>query len=290
MPRVLLDARAKVNITFDILGKRPDGYHELLMIMQTIALCDRISVESSTGDGMIRVASDLPYLPADESNIAFKAAALFFKKTGIENDGVFVRLNKKIPVAAGLAGGSADAAAVLRGLNCLYRAGLSKEELQKLGSGVGSDVPFCIAGGTALATGRGEVVKPLPPMPQCPVVLVKPPFSLSTAKVYQNVVCENIRIHPDTEGAVRAIREKSLAGVARRMYNVLEDATGSRLIGEIKAELLDAGAEGAVMSGSGPSVFGLFSNVCRAETAYARLKKQYRDTFLTKISNDGDSL
>lgn len=287
MPYLSLNARAKINITLDVLGKRPDGYHELVMIMQTVALCDRIRLQSGAGDDIIRISSNLPYLPTDGRNAAYKAAELFFMKTGIKNDGVFIGVHKKIPVAAGLAGGSSDAAAVLKGLNRLYRAGLPQERLMEIGKEIGSDVPYCIAGGTALATGRGEIVQPLPPMPGFHVVVVKPPFSLSTAKVFQSVVCEKITEHPDTESVVRAIREKDTAGVARRMYNVLEGFVPSGTIAALKEQLLAGGAEGALMSGSGPSVFGLFSERRLAEAAYKKLRRRYRDTFLTEIADAG---
>jgi 4-diphosphocytidyl-2-C-methyl-D-erythritol kinase len=284
MSNLSLDARAKINITLDVLGKRPDGYHELIMVMQTVGLCDSIELETGVGDDIIRVFVDLPYLPSDHRNIAYKAAELFFRKTGIKNDGVNITLQKKIPVAAGLAGGSSDAASVLKGLNQLYGAGLSLKDLMEIGKEIGSDVPYCTLGGTALSTGRGEIVKPLLPMPECSVVLVKPPFSLSTAKVYQSVACEKIKIHPDTEGVIKAIAEKNLSGVARRMYNVLECFVDSRVITDIKTNLIQMGADGAVMSGSGPTVFGLFSGKSLAETAYKKMHKIYKDVFLTEIT------
>ena len=212
MPHLELHARAKINITLDVLRKRPDGYHELVMIMQTVGLHDLVRIGTGRGDGAIRLSTNLSYLPTDRKNIAFKAAELFFDRTGVQNDGISIDIRKNIPVAAGLAGGSTDAAAVLRGLNTLFGAGLNLQALMEIGKEIGSDVPYCIAGGTALATGRGEVLKPLSPMPRCPVVLVKPPFSLSTAKVYQSVACEKIRMHPDTEGAVRAIERKKPCG------------------------------------------------------------------------------
>lgn len=288
MPKISLNAKAKINITLDVLGKRADGYHELAMIMQSIGLCDQILLETSTGDGLIRVFTNLPYLPSDRRNIAYKAVELFFDKTGIRNEGVRIDLIKNIPVAAGLAGGSSDAAAVLCGLNRLCQTGLSVEELKGIGQEIGSDVPYCIVGGTALATGRGEIIKPLPPMPKCFVVLVKPPFSLSTAKVYQSVVCEKIKMHPDTDGVIKAIGDSSLPDVARRMYNVLESFVESRTIGEIKTRLLNMGAEGAVMSGSGPTVFGVFSKQSAAEAAYKKLRRNFKDTFLTEICDAND--
>ena len=276
-----LDARAKVNLTLDILRRREDGYHDMQMVMQSVTLADRLTVTPARGaEG--QAASDLRFLPTGNKNLAQVAAAAFREAVGLGGE-VDVDIQKRVPVCAGLAGGSADAAAVLRAMNRLSGAGLSPDRLAEIGARAGSDVPFCVLGGTALAEGRGERLTPLPPLPPCRIVICKPPFSVSTPQLFGRVNVRKIVRRPDTAGVVAALEAGDLAGVARRMYNVFEDVMEPRRYAEIssiKAELIDCGALGASISGSGPSVFGLFDSEAAAREALARLRDSYRDVFL----------
>ena len=274
-------ANAKINLTLDILRKREDGYHDLQMVMQSVTLADILNVTPAR-EAEGQAVSDLHFLPTGNKNLAQVAAAAFRQATGLGGE-VDVSIQKRVPVCAGLAGGSADAAAVLRAMNELTGAGLSRLELAKIGEAVGSDVPFCVLEGTALAEGRGEVLTPLPALPPCHIVICKPPFSISTPQLFGRVNVRKIVRRPDTAGAAAALGAGDLAGVARRMYNVFEDVLEPRRmseIGSIKAVLIDCGALGASMSGSGPSVFGLFDNLDCAQDACARLRETYRDVFL----------
>ena len=276
-----LTANAKINLTLDILRKREDGYHDLQMVMQSITLADILTVTPALGEEG-QAACDLRFLPTGNRNLAQVAAAVFREATGLGGQ-VDVSIRKRVPVCAGLAGGSADAAAVLRAMNVLTEAGLSRSELADIGARAGSDVPFCVLGGTALAEGRGELLTPLPPLPPCHIVICKPPFSVSTPQLFGRVNVRKIVHRPDTGGVLAALDAGDLAGVARRMYNVFEDVLEPRRYAEIssiKAELIDCGALGASMSGSGPSVFGLFERESDAQSALARLEESYRDVFL----------
>ncbi len=279
MKELTVRAYAKINLTLDVLRRRADGYHEVRMLMQRVSLCDDIVLSRQSGD--ISLRSNVAYLPCDSRNLAVRAAERFFDAAALGGEGVAIDLVKRIPVAAGLAGGSADAAAVLTGLNALYGAPLSEERLMELGAALGADVPFCIAGGTMLAEGIGERLTRLPALPRTNVVLCKPPVSLSTAYVYSKIRCSRIRRRPDTAGALDALRAGDLAGVCRRMYNVMEDVAVQehRAISDIKSAMLAAGADGAVMSGSGPTVVGLFSNRNAAEACACALSNTYRDVF-----------
>ena len=276
-----ISANAKINLTLDILRRREDGYHELQMVMQAVSLADQLTVVPARGtEGT--AASDLHFLPTGGKNLAQMAAAAFRAATGL-GGAVDVTIQKRVPVCAGLAGGSADAAAVLRAMDELTGAGLSPVELAKIGEGVGSDVPFCVLGGTALAEGRGERLTPLPPLPPCHITICKPPFSISTPQLFARVNVRKIVRRPDTAGTLAALEAGDLAGVARRMYNVFEDVLEPRRMAEIReieSALIDCGALGASMSGSGPSVFGLFQDQRQAQDACERLKKSYRDVFL----------
>ncbi len=272
-----LTANAKINLTLDILRKREDGYHDLQMVMQSVSLADELTVTPARGEAGTAV-SDLHFLPTGGKNLAQMAAAAFRAATGLGGE-VDVSIRKHVPVCAGLAGGSADAAAVLHAMNELAGAGLSRPELAQIGERVGSDVPFCVLGGTALAEGRGERLTPLP----CHIVICKPPFSISTPQLFGRVNVRKIVRRPDTAGVADALEAGDLAGVARRMYNVFEDVLEPRRlaeINEIKSVLIDCGALGASMSGSGPSVFGLFEDEARARDACARLRESYRDVFV----------
>ncbi len=276
-----ISASAKINLTLDILRKREDGYHDLQMVMQSVSLADELTVTPARGGAGTAVA-DLHFLPTGGKNLAQIAAAAFRAATGLGGE-VDVSIRKHVPVCAGLAGGSADAAAVLHAMNELAGAGLSRPELAQIGERVGSDVPFCVLGGTALAEGRGERLTPLPPLPPCHIVICKPPFSISTPQLFGRVNVRKIVRRPDTAGVAAALEAGDLAGVARRMYNVFEDVLEPRRlaeINEIKSVLIDCGALGASMSGSGPSVFGLFEDEARARDACGRLRESYRDVFL----------
>lgn len=277
-----IQAFAKLNLTLDILGKREDGYHDLRMVMQSITLADTLTLEENRGEGL-RVSANLRFLPTGEKNLAAAAALRFWEALGREPEDLDIRIEKRIPVCAGMAGGSSDAAAVLRALN--QRAGdpFSPKELARLGERVGSDVPYCVLGGTALAEGRGEVLTPLPPLPRCWVVACKPDFPISTPELFAQADRVKLRRRPDTAGLVAALEAGDLGGVARRMYNVFEDVLPARLytrVAEIKNDLIQCGALGANMSGSGPTAFGLFDRLEAAQEARACLAQRYRDTFL----------
>lgn len=288
MKQVKRDAYAKINLTLDVTGKRPDGYHTVKMVMQTVALHDDVTV-ALTGEGGFRLKNNLPYLPSDDRNLAMRAAKLFYTRTGIQNPGTAIHIVKRIPVAAGLAGGSTDAAAVLRALDGLHGTALGADALCEMGLALGADVPYCIRGGTMLAEGVGEVLTPLPAMPDCHVVLVKPPFSVSTAEVYARMNGGNVSPRPDTAGMLGALRAGDYPGVCHRLYNVMEPVTGGRHpeIAEIRDTLLTCGADGAVMSGSGPTTYGLFADGEAARAAYGALKARYKDTHLTTVLRGG---
>lgn len=275
-----VNACAKLNLTLDILRRREDGYHDLQMVMQSIDLSDTLTVSPAHGQG--RMSTNLSYLPSDGRNLAQMAATAFRGATGSDLQ-VDISICKRIPVCAGMAGGSTDAAAVLRAMNELTGANLSPERLAEIGQGVGSDVPYCVMGGTALAEGRGELLTPLPALPRCHVVVCKPAFSVSTPQLFSRVDVRKIVRRPDTEGLLAALKAADLAGVARRMYNVFEDVLEPRRrveIDSIKATLIDCGALGAAMTGSGPTVFGLFDDAAAAEEAKGRLALLYHDVFL----------
>ena len=276
-------AYAKVNLSLDIVSKMPDGYHNIKTIMQTVSLCDEVTVKVAPGAG-IRVESGLPYLPGDERNIAAKAALAFYKHTRITGYQTHLKIKKNIPVCAGLGGGSTDGACVLRMLDSMFETGLGFETLEKLGASFGSDVPFCVSGGTSLAEGRGNALTALPPVPHCYIVICKPPFSFSTPELFGRIICGKIRARPDTEGMVAALGKGDLSGISRRMYNVFEDALprGAKEIADIKYIMLDKGALGSVMTGSGPSVIGLYDSRDNAQSAYEHLKLRYRECYLTE--------
>ena len=261
-------AYAKLNISLDVMDSRADGYHDMLMVMQTVTLWDDIHIVLNS-EGRMSAASNLRFIPADERNLAVKAAIRFFRELGEENTGAHIEMQKRIPVGAGMAGGSADAAAVLRGLNKLYDRKFSLEKLMELGADVGSDVPFCVMGGTALAQGRGEILSPLPPMPECSFVICKPEFSISTPELFRKLDAAPMRRHPDTQGIIQALEDGDLVRICRRMYNVFEDVDDRRMrsVGEIKGALLDSGAISAMMTGTGSAVFGVYEDETAANKA-----------------------
>lgn len=278
--RIEIKAYAKLNLSLDVLGRIDGDYHALRMVMQSASLCDTLTLELR-GNGEVTLETNFDFLPSDKRNIAVRAAQEFFRETGMEGAGAHIRIEKRIPVGAGLGGGSADAAAVLRGLNALTGERFSRERLAEWGLRLGSDVPYCVGGGTMLAEGRGEKLSPLPPLPDCGIVICKPPFSLRTPDLFARIDARRSRIHPDTEGLTEALREGDLPGAARRLYNVFEDVLPPRCgeIADIKRALLDAGALGAAMTGTGSAVFGLFADAGAAEAARARLGERYRECF-----------
>lgn len=278
---MMMRSYAKVNITLDVLRRREDGYHEVKMIMQTVGLYDIVRVRRQKIG--IQVDVNLPYVPTDGRNLAAKAAKVFFEKTGIHG-GARIGLEKHIPVAAGLAGGSGNAAAVLLALNQLYLAGLTGEQLAEMGLEIGADVPYCIYGGTMLAEGIGEKLTKLPAMPQCYIVLVKPLVSVSTKKVYEALDMKRVMEHPDTNGVIQALGQGDIKGISIRMFNVLQQVTEQLhpQIAEIRNRLMEFGADGTIMSGSGPTVFGVFESRETAGQAYREMRQHYRETFLTE--------
>lgn len=273
-------AWAKINLTLDVTGKRADGYHDMAMVMETVELCDILRF-SHEGQGL-QVRSNLNFLPEDAGNLAAIAARQFEKATGRSVEPLTIEIEKHIPVCAGTAGGSSDAAAVLRYLNRAMETHLSREELEEMGASIGSDVPYCVAGGTALAQGRGERLTNLPRLPRCGFVLCKPAFSISTPALFAQLDRCKLSRHPDTQGVRQALAAGDLAGVARRLYNVFEDVLlprQRRAVEEIKHALIDGGALGAAMTGTGPTVFGLFADDDRASVTAERLRESYPDTF-----------
>ncbi len=281
---ILEKAYAKINLTLDVTGKLENGYHSVKMVMQSVELHDDVILSKSDKQG-IKIKSNLKFLPDDNTNLAVRAANEFFEYTKIQNPSLEIELVKRIPVAAGLAGGSSNAAAVLRGLNKMYNTNLSIDTLCEIGVKIGADVPYCIKGGSMLAEGIGEILTPLEKMPECFVVICKPDFSVVTAKIYSRMNGGDLPVHPDTNGMIEALKKADYAGICHRLYNVMEEVTGSdhEEISQIEDIMLECGCDGTVMSGSGPTVFGLFSDEDKAKNAENTLKKIFNETFLTKI-------
>ena len=269
-------AYAKLNISLDVGKRREDGFHEMTMVMQSISLADAVTV-TLNDTGKVRARTSLPFIPGDERNLAVKAALCYLEAIGRQGQGAWIEIQKAVPVGAGMGGGSSDAAAVLRAMNALFDHALSTPELEKLSCAVGSDVAFCVAGGTALATGRGEKLEALPALPDCAFVVCKPEFSISTPELFRKLDQMPLRRHPDTAGLTAAIREGQLGQVCRRMYNVFEDVDDRRMrtVADIKSRLLDAGALGAVMTGTGSAVFGVFAPGQALEGVCAPLRREY---------------
>lgn len=284
MGTITVNAPAKLNLTLDVLGRREDGYHEMKMVMQSVDLCDRLVLTTGPGEG-VELSTNLGFLPQDGRNLAAAAALRLQEETGAEWGKLTIALKKEIPVCAGMAGGSSDAAAVLRGLNELCGLGLRGEQLAKIGEKVGSDVPYCVLGGTALAQGRGEEITPLPALPQCWALLAKPGFPVSTPELFALLDQRRPRCHPDTAGVIRALEEGDLPGVARRIFNVFEEILPPRKrsrVEELKGEMLRLGALGAGMSGTGPTVFGLFEREEEGRAAEEELRKLCREVYLVR--------
>ncbi|MBB2181350.1 4-(cytidine 5'-diphospho)-2-C-methyl-D-erythritol kinase [Lachnospiraceae bacterium MD1] len=279
------NAYAKINLGLDVIRKREDGYHDVCMIMQSIDLYDKITISRSSKPG-IRLHNNLSYLPTGQGNLVYKAASLFLSENNI-TEGLSIELNKHIPVAAGLAGGSSDAAVTLLGLNELFETGLSKEALMKLGVKLGADIPYCIMLGTVLSEGIGEVLTPLSPLPDCHILLVKPDINVSTKYVYENLKLDGSVSHPDINAMIASLDRADLSSLTKRMDNILQTVTIKEypIIAEIKHKMNETGALASLMSGSGPTVFGIYSDIKVAESAFRFFKKNRtygKQVFLTK--------
>lgn len=289
MYEMRLKALAKINLGLDVIRRREDGYHEVKMIMQTIRLYDRI-VMRKRREPKIQVKTNLFYLPENENNLVYKAAKLLIEEFKIQQ-GVQIDLQKFIPVAAGMAGGSSDAAAVLYGMNRMFHLGLSLEELMEHGVKIGADVPYCLMRGTALAEGIGEQLTKLSPVPQCKILIAKPAISVSTKFVYENLKLDENTVHPDIDLLIQDIETKNLADMAAHMGNVLESVTipNYPVIAQIKEQMIKDGALNAMMSGSGPTVFGIFDDKEKAEVAYKRMLEGNlaKQVYLTEVYNNG---
>lgn len=279
--RIFAHSYAKINLTLDVLGKMENGYHEVNMVMQTVQLFDLIIIDK-TRHG-ISVSSNLRYLPNNHKNIAYQAAALFLRESG-KRGGVKIKIHKNIPVSAGLAGGSGNAAAVLCAMNMLFDQPFSLEKLCVLGAQLGADVPYCLTGGTQLACGIGEKLTPLSPIPPCYVLLVKPPINVSTASIYAQIDAAPVTIRPDTEKMISALDKRDYRTICSSLCNVMENVTENMhpVIRGIKQKMLADGADGALMSGSGPTVFGLFSDLRTAKACADKFSIQFQDVYLTK--------
>ena len=276
-----IKAYGKVNISLDVVGKREDGYHLLSMIMQNIDLYDEIEVEKQEC-GLI-LECNKSYVPVDNRNLAYKAAEIFKERYDIV-DGVKINIEKNIPVSAGLAGGSTDAAAVLKVMNKLFNVNATEEELMELGLKLGADIPYCIHGGTALCEGIGEIITPIKPFRDKIVVLVKPAFGVSTKEVYKNFNLEKVKQHPKTAEIINAIENDDLNFVASNMKNLLENVTlrKHKILIKIKEEMNACGAINSMMSGSGPTVFAFFDDMLKAQRCFEKMKKKYSDVFITR--------
>lgn len=288
MKEIAVKALAKINLGLDVVRKREDGYHEVKMVMQTIHLFDRLEMKKTQADE-ITITTNLTFLPTNENNLVYKAAKLLKDEFSIK-DGIHVKLHKHIPVAAGMAGGSTDAAAVLYGMNSMFELGLSKGELMQRGVKIGADVPYCIMRGTALAEGIGEKLTALPPMVKCPVLIAKPQISVSTKFVYENLKLNEGIVHPDIDTLISDIEAKDLPKIAADMGNILETVTipNYPVIAQIKDLMKEQGALNAMMSGSGPTVFGLFDTEETAVRAYEKMRKSglAKQVYLTSIYNN----
>lgn len=275
-------AYAKINLGLDVLGVLPNGYHEVKMVMQTVGIYDVLLFEKAS-EGIV-ITTDSGELPTNEDNLIYKAVKLLFDKYNV-TEGVRIHLEKHIPIAAGMAGGSTDAAATLKGINELFELGCDEEELKEIGVKIGADVPYCVMGGTALAEGIGEKLTALAPAPECYLLVAKPDINVSTKYVYEHLDALESYEHPDIDGMVQAIEEGSLTGVVERMGNVLQDVTipAHPIIETLKERMLELGAAGSMMSGSGPTVFGIFYEEVKAQEAYEQMVQdaQARQIFLT---------
>lgn len=276
---VKIKAYAKINLMLDIISRRNDGYHDLFMIMQSVGVYDTVTVkETSSSD--ITIKCNLPDIPTDNKNIAYKAAEAFFKDNNINNKGIEISIEKRIPHAAGLAGGSADGAAVIKALNIICKTNLTDDEMCKTGVKIGADLPFCITGGTLLSQGIGEVLSKVKPFPKCHIVLVKPDIDINTGKAFGQFDKSGKNHTPDKLGMLCALQNKDLGDICSKLENVFEQFINVPERIEIKNTLRKHNALGACMSGSGPTVYGIFENKEDAQAAFDELKKEYRQVFL----------
>lgn len=284
MRQIVLKAYAKINLGLDVIGKRPNGYHDVRMIMQSIGLYDQLTMKKIREDEIL-LSSNVGTLPNNEQNLVYKAIRLMKTEYNITM-GVKADLEKRIPVAAGMAGGSTDCAAALIGMNRLFELGLSLERLMELGAKLGADVPYCIMGGTALAEGIGEILTPLEPIPQCYILIAKPGISVSTRFVYENLEVDKLAYHPDIDGMMERIERGDLTGVTDRLSNVLETVTEKKypIITKIKNAMKEAGAMNSLMSGSGPTVFGIYADKETAMKGLAKVREieLVRDSFVVE--------
>lgn len=287
MDKLELKALGKINLGLDVLGRRDNGYHDVRMVMQTVYLYDQIKIERTKEPG-IQLSTNLFFLPVNENNLAYQAANLLMEEFQI-SEGVKITLDKHIPVAAGMAGGSSNAAAVLFGINQMFSLGLSQKELMERGVTLGADVPYCIMRGTVLAEGIGEILTPLPDMPKCYVLIAKPPISVSTKMVYEKLDAHEIQEHPDIDGILHGLENQNLQQIASCMGNVLEKVTIEEypVIEEIKSVMKDNGALNAMMSGSGPTVFGIYDDKQQAKNAASKIKELQlaKQVYVTNIHN-----
>ena len=287
MEKMELRALGKINLGLDVLGRRENGYHDVRMVMQTVYLYDLITLKKKEEPG-IELTTNLSFLPVNENNLAYRAAKLLMDEFGLPG-GLLIRLEKHIPVAAGMAGGSSNAAAVLYGMNRLFSLGLTEKELMERGVTLGADVPYCILRGTVLAEGIGEILTPLPSMPRCQILLAKPPVNVSTRMVYEKLDACQIVNHPDIDGLIRGLQDQDLGKVASSMGNVLEEVTIGEypVIDEIKRIMRESGALNAMMSGSGPTVFGIYADRAKARAAAARIREQKlaKQVYVTNVHN-----
>lgn len=285
---IKLKSLAKINLGLDVLGRRENGYHDVRMVMQTIYLYDNVTLQITETPG-IDLKTNLFYLPVDEKNIAYKAAKMLMDEFQIER-GISITLDKHIPVAAGMAGGSSNAATVLVGMNRLFKLGLSEQELMERGVKLGADVPYCVMRGTALAEGIGEELKQLPPLPKCYILIAKPAISVSTKTVYEKLDAHEIEEHPDIDGILKGLEEKDVKKVAASMGNVLERVTieDYPIIEEIKETMKEEGALNAMMSGSGPTVFGIFTDRRLGRQAQKRIQQKglTKQVYLVNVHNN----
>ncbi len=291
MEKCIRKAYAKINLGLDVLGRLENGYHEVKMIMQTVGIYDVLTLQRLPGEPeKIVVTTDNGELPTDENNLIYKSAKLMIEKYKLQ-EGVQIHLEKNIPIAAGMAGGSTDAAGTFIGMNELFELGATEEELRELGVKVGADVPYCIMGGTALAEGIGEKLTRLPAPPDCYLLVAKPDINVSTKYVYEHLDAEGVEQHPDIDGMIAALEQGSLEGILNRLGNVLENVTVKKypVIEEIKQCMLQTGAAGSLMSGSGPTVFGLFKEKESAERALKTLKEKalVKQLFVTEFCQGG---
>ena len=282
MEPIVEPAYAKLNLSLDVLARRDDGYHDLEMVFQLISLKDELKLSVAEGTD-IRVASNARFLPSDRDNIAYRCAETFFRTAGMTGWGADIYIEKRIPVCAGLGGGSADGAAVFRALNRAFSFPLTREQLLEAGASAGADIPFCLIGGTAVGRGKGEILEPLPGLRGC-FVVVKPSFSVSTPELFHKLDSMRVMLHPDTEGLIRAIRDGRMDDAGRRFYNVFEDALSRErsTVEDIKSSLLEQGALGAAMTGTGSAVFGLFRSREEASRAAKAIAGRWRSVFVAE--------